>query len=290
METVLPTYTETFTVEEAGSGVVVDSGTLHGEGWTFCMVDYDNLKNEDDSSVSDLSNDDDTSDDIIMLDFYDEDNSDVEESDCRVGEVKYEGDEKLHVNIEDMNTISRITEAGCSRPHVGGEIQIENNVEIDDTWIEQNDIEIEMSCDSCVSHDMVESDGTHVDELNDSRTNYLEMNIKSEASLDLENYDQYGLNFSREVYTNEANNLHVMKSDNQDDYFAQFSGTNNYVHTGSSFSDVELDNIPVYSNDCDGDIPDVFDVGLLPYLLQSKKEEENIQSIQLVLINKITKQ
>ena len=322
METVLPTYTETFTVEEAGSGVVVDSGTLHGEGWTFCMVDYDHLNHDDNNSA--LSNDDD--DDILLVDvegdFCNEDNSNVEESDCRevkyegdesshvdvegdfcnednsnveksdCREVKYEGDESSHVdgyvNIEEINTISSITEAGCSHAHVGGEIIIENNVEIDNTWIEQNDLEIEMSCDSYVSHDMDESDDTHVDELNDFRTDHLEMNIKSEASLDLEdtvsyeNYDQYDTNFSREMYTNETNNLHVMKSDYQDDYFVQFSATNNYVDTGSCISDVEVNNIPVYSNHGDGDIPDVFDVGLLPYLLQRKKEEENIQSIQLI--------
>lgn len=293
METVLPTYTETFTVEEAGSGVVVDSGTLHGEGWTFCMVDYDHLNDNDNNS--DLSND--GSDDIIMLDlegdFYNKDNSDVEESDCR--EVKYEEDNNSHVDgyvdIKEINMISRVTEADYSRAHVGGEINIENNVEIDNTF-EQNDLEIEMSCDSYVSHDMNESNDTYIDELNYSHTDHLEMNIKSEASLDLEdtvsyeNYDQYGINCSREMYTNETNNLHFMKRDYQDDNFTQFSATNNYVDTGSSFSDVEVNNIPVYSNNGDGDIPDVFDVGLLPYLMQQKKEEENIQSIQLVLINK----
>jgi hypothetical protein len=328
METVLPTYTETFTVEEAGSGVVVDSGTLHGEGWTFCMVDYDHLNDDDNSS--DLSND--GSDDIIMLDvegdFYNKDNCDVEESDCRevkseeesdcrevkseeesdcrevkseeesdCREVKSEEDGNSYVDIKEMNMISRVTEADYSHAHVGGEINIENNVEIDNTF-EQNDLEIEMSCDSYVSHDMNESNDTYVDELNYSHTDHLEMNIKSEASLDLEdtvsyeNYDQYGINFNREMYTNETNNLHFMKSDYEDDNFAQFSATNNYVDTGSSFSDVEVNNIPVYSNNGDGDIPDVFDVGLLPYLMQQKKEEENIQSIQLVLINKtmITKQ
>lgn len=289
----LPTYTETFTVEEAGSGVVVDSGTLHGEGWTFCMVDYDHLNDNDNNS--DLSND--GSDDIIMLDlegdFYNKDNSDLEESDRR--EVKYEEDDNSHVDgyvdIKEINMISRVIEADYSHVHVGGEINIENNVEIDQTF-EQNDLEIEMSCDSYVSHDMNESDDIYVDELNCSHTDHLEMNIKSEASLDLEdtvsneNYDQYGINFNREMYTNETNNLHFMKSDYQDDNFTQFSATNNYVDTGSSFSDVDVNNIPVYSNNGDGDIPDVFDVGLLPYLMQQKKEEENIQSIQLVLINK----
>lgn len=293
METVLPTYTETFTVEEAGSGVVVDSGTLHGEGWTFCMVDYDHLNDNDNNS--DLSND--GSDDIIMLDlegdFYNKDNSDLEESDRR--EVKYEEDDNSHVDgyvdIKEINMISRVIEADYSHVHVGGEINIENNVEIDQTF-EQNDLEIEMSCDSYVSHDMNESDDIYVDELNCSHTDHLEMNIKSEASLDLEdtvsneNYDQYGINFNREMYTNETNNLHFMKSDYQDDNFTQFSATNNYVDTGSSFSDVDVNNIPVYSNNGDGDIPDVFDVGLLPYLMQQKKEEENIQSIQFVLINK----
>ena len=289
----LPTYTETFTVEEAGSGVVVDSGTLHGEGWTFCMVDYDHLNDNDNNS--DLSND--GSDDIIMLDlegdFYNKDNSDVEESDRR--KVKYEEDDNSHVDgyvdIKEINMISRVIEADYSHVHAGGEINIENNVEIDQTF-EQNDLEIEMSCDSYVSHDMNESDDIYVDELNCSHTDHLEMNIKSEASLDLEdtvsneNYDQYGINFNREMYTNETNNLHFMKSDYQDDNFTQFSATNNYVDTGSSFSDVDVNNIPVYSNNGDGDIPDVFDVGLLPYLMQQKKEEENIQSIQLVLINK----
>ena len=211
METVLPTYTETFTVEEAGSGVVVDSGTLHGEGWTFCMVDYDHLN--DDDNNSDLSND--GSDDIIMLDvegdFYNKDNCDVEESDCRevkseeesdCREVKSEEDGNSYVDIKEMNMISRVTEADYSHAHVGGEINIENNVEIDNTF-EQNDLEIEMSCDSYVSHDMNESNDTYVDELNYSHTDHLEMNIKSEASLDLEdtvsyeNYDQYGINFNR---------------------------------------------------------------------------------------------